>query len=74
VAEARKLLSAYADMEELIRLGAYTQGSNPVVDRAVSLNEPLEAFLGQLKDEAADIPSTFAMLAEILGGGKGERS
>ena len=74
VAEARKLLSAYADMEELIRLGAYTQGSNPVVDRAVSLNDPLEAFLGQLKDEAADIPSTFAMLAEILGGGKGERS
>ncbi len=73
VAEARKLLSAYADMEELIRLGAYTQGSNPVVDRAIALNEPLEAFLGQQKDEAADIASTFAMLAEILGGGKGER-
>ena len=74
VAEARKLLSAYADMEELIRLGAYTQGSNPDVDRAIALNEPLEAFLGQQKDEAADIPTTFAQLSEILGGGEGERS
>nr|WP_291901544.1 flagellar protein export ATPase FliI [Maricaulis sp.] len=71
VAEARKVLSAYADMEELIRLGAYTQGSNPVVDRAIALNDPLEAFLGQSKDEATDIPSTFAALAGILGGGEG---
>ena len=47
--------------------------ANAVVDRAIALNEPLEAFLGQQKDEAADIASTFAMLAEILGGGKGER-
>ncbi|MBR9824659.1 MAG: flagellar protein export ATPase FliI [Alphaproteobacteria bacterium] len=74
VAEARKILSAYADMEELIRLGAYSAGSNPVVDRAIALNEPLEAFLGQSKDEAADIPSTFARLAEIVGGGEGVAS
>lgn len=74
VAEARKLLSAYADMEELIRLGAYSQGSNPDVDRAIALNDALEAFLGQQKDEAADIPATFAMLSEILGGGEGGRS
>ena len=74
VAEARKVLSAYADMEELIRLGAYTQGSNPAVDRAIALNDPLEAFLGQSKDDAADIPSTFASLAGILGGGEGVAS
>ncbi len=68
VAEARKMLSAYADMEELIRLGAYSPGSNPALDRAIALNDPLEAFLGQGKDEAADIPSTFATLAGILDG------
>jgi flagellum-specific ATP synthase len=72
VSEARKVLSAYADMEELIRLGAYTQGSNPAVDRAIVLNEPMEAFLGQGKDEATDIASTFATLAEILGGSGGD--
>ena len=68
VAEARKMLSAYADMEELIRLGAYSHGSNPALDRAIALNDPLEASLGQGKDEAADIPSTFATLAGILDG------
>ena len=34
---ARRLLSTYADMEELIRLGAYRAGSSPEVDRAVAL-------------------------------------
>jgi flagellum-specific ATP synthase len=71
VAEARKVLASYADMEELIRLGAYTQGSNPDVDRAIVLNEPMEAFLGQGKDESTDIPTTFAALNEILGEGGG---
>ena len=70
-----KVLSAYTDMEELIRLGAYSQGSNPAVDRAIALNDPLEAFLGQGKDEAADIPTTFATLSQILsGGGEGVRT
>jgi flagellum-specific ATP synthase len=68
VVEARKALSAYADMEELIRLGAYTHGSNPALDRAIALNDPLEAFLAQGKDEEADIASTFATLAGILDG------
>ena len=67
--EARKLLAAYADMEELIRLGAYSSGSNPEVDRAIAVNEPLEAFLGQGKDETSSIGESFAHLAGILGDG-----
>ncbi len=69
--QARKLLSTYADMEELIRLGAYAQGTNPEVDRAIAVNEPLEDFLGQAKDEAGSIEQSFAALAGILGGEKG---
>ncbi|PWE16778.1 flagellar protein export ATPase FliI [Marinicauda salina] len=65
-AEARKVLSAYADMEELIRLGAYAAGSNPEVDRAIAVNGPLEAFLAQGKDEAASIEESFAALSGIL--------
>lgn len=70
-AEARKVLAAYADMEELIRLGAYTAGSNPDVDRAIAVNEPLEAFLAQGKDEACSIEQSFAALSGILVDGKG---
>ena len=69
--QARKVLAAYADMEELIRLGAYTSGSNPEVDRAIAVNEPLETLLAQGKDEAASIEESFAALASILVDGKG---
>ncbi|MCC5995012.1 MAG: flagellar protein export ATPase FliI [Oceanicaulis sp.] len=64
--EARKLLAAYADMEELIRLGAYARGTNPEVDRAIAVNEPLEALLAQTKDEASSIEESFAQLAGIV--------
>lgn len=69
VKDARKLLSSYSDMEELIRLGAYSQGSNPEVDRAIAVNEPLELFLGQNKDETVSIDASFATLQDVLGVG-----
>ena len=72
VRTARAALSDYADMEELIRLGAYARGSNPATDRAIALNDPLERFLGQGKDEAAPIAETFAALSGILGGDGGK--
>ena len=37
-------MATYADMEELIRLGAYRAGSSPEVDEAIRLHEPLEDF------------------------------
>ena len=49
---ARQCLSAYANMEELIKIGAYRTGADPIVDRAIALNPALEAFLGQDKDDA----------------------
>jgi flagellum-specific ATP synthase len=67
VVEARRLLAAYSDMEELIRLGAYSQGSNPDVDRAIAVNAPLETFLSQNKDDITSVSDSFAQLAQILG-------
>jgi len=63
---ARRTLAAYANMEELIRIGAYRLGSDPDVDRAIALNPALEAFLGQDKDEATSLDDTFGRLAAIL--------
>ena len=42
---ARQVMATYADMEELIRLGAYRPGSSPEVDEAIRLHPALEAFL-----------------------------
>ncbi|HEY3694720.1 flagellar protein export ATPase FliI [Phenylobacterium sp.] len=66
VTEARRSLSAYANMEELIRIGAYRAGSDPQVDRAIALIPALEAFLGQDKDEATSLEDTFGALTQIV--------
>jgi flagellum-specific ATP synthase len=63
---ARQIMATYADMEELIRLGAYRPGSNPEVDQAIALHGPLEEFLGQGKDEASALREGYARLEQIL--------
>jgi flagellum-specific ATP synthase len=59
-------MAAYANMEELIRIGAYRAGADPLVDRAIQLNPGIEAFLGQAPDEATRLDESFAALAAIL--------
>ena len=54
-------------MEELIRLGAYRPGSSADVDEAIRLHKPLEAFLGQGKDEATGLGDGYRRLAQIMG-------
>jgi flagellum-specific ATP synthase len=60
-------MATYADMEELIRLGAYRPGSSPEVDEAIQLHKPLESFLAQAKDEATSIADGYRRLEEIVG-------
>ncbi|WP_116654776.1 flagellar protein export ATPase FliI [Pelagibacterium sediminicola] len=71
LAKARELMSVFADMEELIRLGAYRKGSDPKVDRAIALNPALEAFLSQSGDERTSIADGYNLLAAILETGGG---
>ena len=67
VLQARQHMATYSDMEELIRLGAYKQGSDPNVDLAIALHDPLEAFLSQSKEEATSLEDGYRLLASILG-------
>ncbi|PJG55510.1 flagellum-specific ATP synthase FliI [Bradyrhizobium forestalis] len=73
IQKARAVMATYADMEELIRLGAYRAGSSPEVDEAIRLHEPLEAFLRQRKDEKASLADGYRQLAQILGNLETER-
>ncbi|MGZ3411267.1 MAG: flagellar protein export ATPase FliI [Xanthobacteraceae bacterium] len=66
ITQARQVMATYSDMEELIRLGAYRPGSSAEVDEAIRLHGPLEAFLGQAKDEATDIGEGYLRLQKIL--------
>lgn len=66
ITEAKRLISTFTDMEELIRLGAYRKGSNPEVDRAIEVNPAIEAFLNQGKDESTAFEAGYNELAKIL--------
>lgn len=66
VQRARRLMSAYANMEELIRLGAYRAGSDAEVDEAIRYHDALESFLTQDKDEGCSLEDGYGHLANIL--------
>lgn len=63
---ARGVLSTYNDMQEIIRLGAYKNGSNADVDRAIALAPQIELMLGQGKHDHGAIAESFDRLADIL--------
>lgn len=66
ITKARQAMATYADMEELIRLGAYRAGSSAEVDEAIRLHDPLEDFLRQAKDDATGLADGYRRLDEII--------
>ena len=40
-------MAAYRESEELINVGAYVQGSNPRVDKAIKVHERINELLKQ---------------------------
>ncbi len=53
--ELRRLMAAHRDARDLIEIGAYVRGANPLVDRAVALQDVIDAFLRQ--DVAETVPA-----------------
>jgi flagellum-specific ATP synthase len=72
VTRARALLARYEDMAEMIRLGAYREGSDAGVDEAIHYYPALEAFLSQPIDERAMLEDGYRTLAEIIDLSEGE--
>jgi flagellum-specific ATP synthase len=50
----RGMMATYKENEDLINIGAYQRGSNPVIDRAIALRPAIESFL--IQDQHALIP------------------
>jgi flagellum-specific ATP synthase len=67
ISRARQLMATYEDMAELIRLGAYRRGSDPMTDESINYHDPLETFLKQEIGEATDLAVCYQKLGEILG-------
>ena len=63
---ARKALGRYADMEDLIRLGAYKEGSDPATDEAIRFFQTASPFLSQRRGEMTAASQSFAELYRMI--------
>jgi flagellum-specific ATP synthase len=68
IKRARALLSVNAEMADLVRLGAYKSGSDPVIDEALQLAPKIENLLRQAKSEFSPSQDSFEALRGLLGG------
>ena len=64
-------LAAYREKEDLIAIGAYQRGTDPLVDGAIALRPRIDAFLRQAVDEPSTVGEADAELLSLaaeLGG------
>lgn len=61
----RRILAAWHDSEDLISIGAYRQGTNPLVDTALQLAQPIDGFLQQQRHEHSNLDATIQQLVAL---------
>lgn len=66
VTELVRYMAAYRDAEDLIQIGAYVNGKNPDVDRAIQLMPKIRRYLRQEEFEDASLETAVAELAALL--------
>ena len=64
--EARRLLRVYEDVAELVQLGAYRPGTDPLTDRAIYFQPQLQEILKQSEEEKSMLQEDVTMLANLL--------
>ena len=66
VARARRILARWAEMADMVRLGAYKAGSDPETDEAIRLAPRIESVLRQGRTEASALEDALTLLAASL--------
>ncbi|MDR0303692.1 MAG: flagellar protein export ATPase FliI [Chitinispirillales bacterium] len=66
VGELRDVMSTYRANEDLISIGAYEQGRSPKIDKAIQLNDHINRYLRQDRDESATFEQARAMLNQLV--------
>lgn len=61
----RELMAAYADIEDLVSIGAYKRGTRPLSDRALDRWEDINRFLRQAKDDSSPYETTLTELGKL---------
>lgn len=66
IRKLKRLMAAYNAQRDLIAIGAYQRGNDPVVDEALARWPAIQNFLGQDVHEGADVDASRAALARLL--------
>jgi len=61
----RHLLASYMRSEDLIRIGAYHRGSDPVLDSAIEALPAINKYLRQMPDEFSSFDGAIEKLIEL---------
>jgi len=67
VRQFKQLYSRYQRARDLLAVGAYARGSDPLLDRAIALYPHLESFLQQGIDECSRYDDSLEKLAAVFG-------
>ena len=62
----KQLVSRYQRNRDLINVGAYSAGSDPVLDEAIAKNDQIESFLQQGIQEKVSIPQSLRELSALF--------
>ncbi len=68
----RDLLASYKESEDLINVGAYAPGTNPKVDKAMTVYQDLTDMLRQRVEDASNIDDTYDKMVEIARKGEAQ--
>ena len=63
---ARESMAVHRKSRDLLSIGAYQAGSNPQIDRAIQLHEPLNGFLKQNVDDASPREESWHTLRQLM--------
>ncbi|MEX2290990.1 MAG: FliI/YscN family ATPase [Mycobacteriales bacterium] len=63
----RRLMAAHREAKDLLEIGAYVSGTNPLVDRAVQLESGISSFLRQDMHEASSAQESWSRLHALVG-------
>jgi flagellum-specific ATP synthase len=63
----KQLYSRYERSRDLISVGAYVAGTDPVLDKAIALHERIEAFLCQEIQDNTDMLQSLGELTSLFG-------
>jgi flagellum-specific ATP synthase len=66
VGRAREALAIYRKNQDLITIGAYVAGSNPVIDQAIRAQGPLMSFLRQNVNEMKTSQESWQLLTQVM--------